>query len=133
MCKTVNCANIVSNIPPTLVQCRRAAWDDLLSPCQYGFRPGRSCESALATTLHMLSSFLDDRTPCEVLQLDFKQAFDRVDHGILRQKLAKMGISGCLEGWISDFLLNRSQRVVFRGAISAAKSVLSGIPQGSVL
>lgn len=105
----------------------------LLSPCQHGFRPGRSCESALASTVHMLSSSLDERVPCQLLQLDFKQAFDRVDHIILRQKMSKMGITGCLMNWISDFLLDRSQRVIFQGAVSTSKQVLSGIPQGSVL
>ncbi|KAM7284231.1 uncharacterized protein ISCGN_001328 [Ixodes scapularis] len=103
----------------------------LLSPCQYGFRPGRSCELALAETVHTLSSHLDNRIPCQLLQLDFKQAFDRVDHNMLRRRLSEMGITGCLENWISDFLRNRSQRVVFRGAVSSPKQVMSGIPQGS--
>lgn len=35
---------------------------------------GRSCELALATTAHTISSSLDGRTPCEYIQLNFNQA-----------------------------------------------------------
>ena len=35
--------------------------------------------------------------------------------------------------WISNWLLNRTQRVCINGIVSIWKLVLSGIPQGSVL
>ncbi|MDD9361455.1 MAG: reverse transcriptase family protein, partial [Anaplasma sp.] len=91
----------------------------LLSPHQYGFRPGRSCELALATTVHTISSSLDGRTPCELIQLDFKQAFDRVHHSILLKKLSDIGVSGNFLKWITSFLLGRTQRVVFGGEMSS--------------
>ncbi|MDD9361342.1 MAG: reverse transcriptase family protein, partial [Anaplasma sp.] len=105
----------------------------LLSLHQYGFRPGRSCELALATIVHTISSSLDGRTPCELIQLDFKQAFDRVDHSILLKKLSDIGVSGNFLKWITSFLLGRTQRVVFGGEMSSLAEVMSGIPQGSVL
>ncbi|KAG0423078.1 hypothetical protein HPB47_001131 [Ixodes persulcatus] len=86
----------------------------LLSPHQYGFRPGRSCELALATTVHTISSSLDGRTPCELVQLDFKQAFDKVDHSILLQRLSDIGLSGNLLDWVRSFLLGRTQHPIRR-------------------
>ena len=44
-----------------------------------------------------------------------------------------MGIRGFLLQWIQDFLSQRKQQVVFKGAVSDWCSVTSGIPQGSVL
>ena len=35
--------------------------------------------------------------------------------------------------WVRSFLTGRSQRVLFRGAVSPWVSVTSGVPQGSVL
>ncbi|XP_040063581.2 uncharacterized protein LOC115327201 [Ixodes scapularis] len=105
----------------------------LLSSHQYGFRPGRSCELALATAVHTISSSLDGRTPCELVQLDFKQAFDKVDHSILLQRLSDIGLSGNLLDWVTSFLLGRTQHVVFGGQRSNTAEVVSGIPQGSVL
>ncbi|KAG0414895.1 hypothetical protein HPB47_007941 [Ixodes persulcatus] len=38
----------------------------LLSPAQHGFRPGRSCETALLTAVHQISDSMDKSTPCEL-------------------------------------------------------------------
>ncbi|KAM7306131.1 uncharacterized protein ISCGN_016027 [Ixodes scapularis] len=105
---------------------------NLLSPHQYGFRPGRSCESALATVTHTLSASLDGRIPCEIVQLDFKKAFDSIDHDLLLPKLQKMGISGPLYAWIKNFVTGRSQYVVHQNARSSTIPVCRGVPQGSV-
>ena len=48
-------------------------------------------------------------------------------------KLDHYGIKGNIYKWISNFLLNRTQSVVVRGTFSECKSVLSGVPQGTVL
>ena len=43
------------------------------------------------------------------------------------------GFKGPLLNWISSFISNRHQGVVFRGKMSDFVPVLSGVPQGSVL
>lgn len=89
---------------------------------------------ALATVVHTLSNHLDNRVACELVQLDFRQAFDRVSHGILLHKLWNMGIRGQVDQFLSSFLHNRSQRVVVRGATSPVQLTffLPAVPQGSV-
>ena len=69
----------------------------------------------------------------DVVFLDFAKAFDKVPHQRLLIKVASLSIGGKLFDWISNWLLNRTQRVCINGIVSVWKLVLSGIPQGSVL
>ena len=65
--------------------------------------------------------------------MDFAKAFDKVSHWRLAIKMKNYGITGPICNWIEDFLDGRSQRVVCKGEHSQWASVLSGIPQGSVI
>ena len=51
----------------------------------------------------------------------------------LIEKLKVYGISGKLLQWIKNFLYSRKMRVRVRNSFSEWVSVLSGVPQGSVL
>ena len=65
--------------------------------------------------------------------MDFAKAFDKVSHWRLAIKMKNYGISGPICNWVEDFLEGRSQRVVCKGEHSQWASVLSGVPQGSVI
>ena len=65
--------------------------------------------------------------------LDFQKAFDKVPHQRLILKLKAHGIGNGVINWIEKWLTHRRQRVIVDGEISNWKSVLSGVPQGSVL
>ena len=69
----------------------------------------------------------------DLIVLNFAKAFDKVDHGILLHKLRAMGIKGKLGVWIHSFLTNRYQYVAVNRSKSSKSSVISGVPQGSVL
>ena len=64
---------------------------------------------------------------------DFQKAFDKVPHQRLLLKLKAHGIGNDVINWIEKWLTHRRQRVIVDGKISNWKSVLSGVPQGSVL
>ena len=67
------------------------------------------------------------------IHLDFSKAFDKVPHNRLLMKLRHYGVRGHLHDWISSFLLGCTQCVVLDGQSSAATTVSSGVPQGTVL
>ena len=65
--------------------------------------------------------------------MDFAKAFDKVHHRRLILKLKAYGISDEIQKWIKAFLSDREQVVRVNGETSRSASVLSGVPQGSVL
>lgn len=100
---------------------------------QHGFLPGRSTATNLLSCLNDWTLSFDKNEPVDVIYLDYSKAFDKVPLNRLVKKLKHCGISGSLLGWISDFLSNRKFRVKVGQILSELKTVLSGVPQGSVL
>ncbi len=107
--------------------------NELLSSCQHGFIKGRSCITQLLATLDHWTEIMDGGGDVDAVYLDFSKCFDSVPHERLLMKLDRYGIKGRLWKWVADFLRGRHQQVSIRGCLSAIASVLSGIPQGSVL
>ena len=79
----------------------------------------------------ILSLLTDVNNDCIVM--DFSKAFDMVPHGSLLSKLKYYGVLGTALEWISLFMADRTQKVVFDGEESLSAPVTSGVPQGSVL
>ena len=65
--------------------------------------------------------------------MDFQKAFDKVPHQKLILKLKSHGMGNSIINWIEQWITDRRQRVVVDGEVSSWKSVLSGVPRGSVL
>ena len=105
----------------------------IFSDSQYGFRQRRGCILQLLKVFDDWSKFIDSDTPVDAVFLDFRKAFDCVPHKRLLMKIEKLGITGNLLKWITDFLTNRQQRVLINGISSEWTEVSSGVPQGSVL
>ena len=79
--------------------------NNLLSPYQFGFMPGRSCSTQLLLILDYLTCHLDNAYSIDVIYLDFQKAFDTVPHQRLLQKLISFGIHGNVLKWIETFFI----------------------------
>ena len=56
-----------------------------------------------------------------------------MNHNILLEKLAYMGLNKSLWLWISSFLSSRTQQVNLNGTVSTIANCPCGVPQGFVL
>ena len=54
-------------------------------------------------------------------------------HPGLLEKLFALGFSGTLHAWLTDYLKDRSLKVVLNGRESGVKRINAGVPQGSIL
>ena len=79
-----------------------------------------------------ITKWIDVGSPVDIIYLDFQKAFDKVPHQRLLLKLKAHGIGNSITDWIEQWLTDR-RRVAVDGEVSNWKSVLSGVPQGSVL
>ena len=107
--------------------------NNLISSKQHGFVTGRSCVTQLLDVLDIWTKTLDEGGTVDAIYMDFQKAFDSVPHRRLIAKVKAHGIEGNTLNWITDFLQDRSQKVIINGISSSVKTVTSGIPQGSVL
>jgi len=105
----------------------------LIKESQHGFLKHRSCLTNLLECLEIVTNYIDQGYPIDVIYLDFQKVFNKVPHRRLMRKINAMGITGDVCNWIEDWLNDREQRVVLLESHSEWKNVKSGVPQGSVL
>jgi len=105
----------------------------LIKRNQFGFLTKRSSITQLLACYADIMTSVDNKTPTDVLYLDLRKAFDSVPHQELLFKLWRIGITGPLWYWFKGYLSNRLHCVKYQGATSSHLSVVSGVPQGSVL
>ena len=67
--------------------------NELIHPNQWGFKKGLSTELLLLYLTETWKKAIDDGYKVGVLFVDFKKAFDTVDHAILKTKLSDVGIA----------------------------------------
>ena len=104
-----------------------------IDPCQFGALKDRSTAHALISVLHEWASALDAGGSVRAVFVDFRKAFDHVDHNLLISKMMARNVPHCLVKWFHAYLSCRKQRVRVDGEISGWLDLRGGMPQGSWL
>ena len=100
---------------------------------QSGFRKQHSTETALIKIIDDLLFSLDNDKVSGMLLVDYRKAFDMVDHELLLKKLEAYGIVNQELRWCRSYLSSRKQAVYLGGAEPCECLVKHGVPQGSIL
>lgn len=106
---------------------------NIIGPSQHGFTPKRSTSTAVLVLSQILNTALHNNNIAVVVYLDIKKAFDAVNHAKLLSKLYNYGFRGRIHDLLTSYLSDRRQCVTIRNFISDPQTVLTGVPQGSVL
>ncbi|KAI5102839.1 gastrula zinc finger protein XlCGF28.1-like [Silurus meridionalis] len=141
---TVSCLNDYRPValPPIVMKCferlvKRHIKTQLppsLDPMQFAYRPNRSTDDAISTTLHLALTHLDNKDSyVRMLFIDFSSAFNTIIPQHLIEKLNLLGLNTSLCNWILDFLTGRPQAVRIGNSISSTTTLSTGAPQGCVL
>ena len=103
----------------------------LLYQFQFGFRKNRFTFMALVISLEKNIEVLDNSEFAICILVDFRKAFDTVEHNFLLQKLYHYGIRGNALQLFNSYLSNRYQYVNYNNTYADMKLITCGVPQGS--
>ena len=106
---------------------------NVLYKYQFGFRQNYNTSQALTILMDEISNAFNNNEIIVGIFLDFKKAFDTLDHNILKAKLTKYGVRGSAFEWICSYLKNRKQFVSYNDSQSIHLPITCGVPQGSIL
>ena len=102
----------------------------ILCHSQYDFREKHSTKHALIDIVNQVQSDFDKgMLSCGVF-IDFKKAFDTIEHCILLQKLYHYGIRSIINDWFHSYLTDRVQSTQIGSEVSTKLTMACG---GSVL
>ncbi len=105
-----------------------------LDPLQFAYRPNRSTDDAISSTLHLVLTHLENKDSyVRMLFIDFSSAFNTIIPQQLINKLNLLGLNNFLCNWILDFLTGRPQSVRVGHNTSSTTTLSTGAPQGCVL
>ena len=106
----------------------------ILNNFQFGFQKGKSTVHALTHIMNYIAEAFNENKFVVAIFLDYKKAFDLVNHDILIKKLYKMGIRGSCLNWFRSYLSNRQMKTMVNNHLSNTfKAVNRSVPQGSIL
>jgi hypothetical protein len=107
--------------------------NNLLCKEQSGFRSFHSCQTALTSLVDEWASAIDNNKLVGILLIDFRKAFDLVNHNILIEKLKLYKCSDATVSIFKSYLSDRLQCTMFNGHMSNSANLTVGVPQGSIL
>ena len=107
--------------------------NNLLVDNQSGFRSNHSCETSLLNLVNFLQNSIDKNQLISLILLDFRKAFDIIDHDLLLLKLELYRIKGKSLNLFKSYLSGRKQHTFVNNVYSNSDDIVTGVPQGSIL
>lgn len=106
--------------------------NNIIDKRQFGFCQGSSTLAAVSEFINYVKQSLDEKFFVSCIFIDFRKAFDSVEHNLMIRKLANIGVCGKDLQLFESFLKNRYQFVKINNEQSDLELVRFGVPQGSL-
>ncbi len=106
---------------------------DKLNNAQHGFRPGRSCNTAVTFFTQKIHDFLDLRNGKAIaVFIDFRKAFDTVNRKILLKKLmTEFDLAPYMVKVLASYFTNRKFKIIMDENESKFYNIENGVPPGA--
>ena len=85
---------------------------ETISEKQHGFVPGRSTITNLTLFTNSIFSSFNRNNQSDAIYLDFRKAFDLINHNILLLKLKEYNFPTSIIGWLENYLFVRNWSLI---------------------
>ena len=92
-----------------------------------------STETALIRLTDQILTNIDNDELTGLVFIDFRKAFDVIDHELLLKNLSMFGVRPSSVTWFKSYLSERKQFITLGKVKSEQLTVKQGVPQGSIL
>ena len=107
--------------------------ENVFNPMLSAFRPGQGCSTTLIKIAEDWKQALDQDYYLAAVLMDLSKAFDCLPHNLLMLKCKHYGLTDSALELVKSYLTNRKQCVKIGDNYSTFKSIIKGVPQGSIL
>ena len=107
--------------------------NEFLSPNVSAYRERYSTQHVLIRLIEECRKNLDNKKVVGGILMDLSKAFDCISHDLIIAKLKAYGFQNDSLKMIYSYLKGRRQCVRVNGSDSSFKTILAGVPQGSIL
>ena len=125
-------ASILSKIIENIIF-NRIEHQLITNPNQFGFKRGHSTDQCIYVLKEVANLYVSLNSCVYTCFLDASKAFDRVNHSILFEKLAKRGVPGYILRLLIFWYQNQNMCVKWGSSVSDTFTVSNGVRQGSIL
>jgi hypothetical protein len=125
-----------SRILERIMNQRITSWaesNNILHPCQSGFRKNHSCQDNIFRMVETCKIGLNMGKKIGKTDFDVEKAFDNAPHKGILCTLKEYGCPDYIGNWLVSFFSDRKFVVEIEGTFSEQKNILAGVPQGSPL
>ena len=133
--RPISLLNHLSKLFEGIVNRRLKTWmefNQILSPFQWGFRPGRHVQGACWRLIEAVTSALHARDQVQAVALDIQAAYDSVWREGLLHKMKQKGFPSYLILGVKDFITDKKCKIMV-GDAALECTPECGLPQGSPL